>query len=198
MAYGERVAAYLEAVKIVDPRVTGVRQGLELEPDDFAIRPGFVRGVQLVARYGLSFEIAAKQHQLASVIELVRRCPETVFMLDHIGKPRFGNSSWRAWSDAIAELAGFPNICCKVSGVITEADHNAWTLDDIAPSIERVFEVFGEDRVVFGGDWPFVFLAGSYHRWVDSLDAITSGLTTGAKRKFWAENARQFYRSSTR
>jgi L-fuconolactonase len=91
-------------------------------------------------------------------------------------------------------LAAFPNVLCKVSGMVTEADHQRWTPDDLKPYVEHVLAAFGEDRVVFGGDWPVAYQAARYRRWVETLDSLTAGLSEPAKRKLWAENARRFYR----
>jgi L-fuconolactonase len=193
--YGEQVRAYLEALVAVDGPVKGVRRITQSEPDPaFCLRPDFVRGVQLLPEYGLSFDICCYHPQLPSVIELVRRCPETSFILDHIGKPNIKERLLDPWRAHIRELAALPNVVCKVSGMVTEADHERWTADDLAPYLGHVLESFGEDRVVFGGDWSVVLLASSYRRWVETLDVLTAGLAEGAKRKLWAENAKRFYR----
>jgi L-fuconolactonase len=131
---------------------------------------------------------------MANTIELVRQCPGTSFMLDHIGKPDIAGGVLDPWRQQIRELASFPNVVCKISGLVTEADHQSWTEEDLAPYIAHVLEVFGEDRVVFGGDWPVVLQASRYRRWVETLDALTAELTETARRKLWADNARRFYR----
>src|SRR5262245_5570748 len=193
--YGERVRAYLEALVAVYGPVKGVRRITQSEPDPaFCLRPDFVRGVQLLPEYGLSFDICCYHPQLPSVIELVRRCPTTSFILDHIGKPNIKERQIDPWRAHIRELAAQPNVICKVSGMVTEADHERWTANDLAPYVAHVLESFGEDRVVFGGDWSVVLLASSYRRWVEALDALTADLAEGARRKLWAENAKQFYR----
>jgi L-fuconolactonase len=92
------------------------------------------------------------------------------------------------------QLAAFPNVTCKISGVITEADPERWTVDDVRPYVEHALEVFGEDRVAFGGDWPVVLNAAPYRKWVETLETITAGSSPVAKRKLWADNARRFYR----
>jgi L-fuconolactonase len=194
MEYGEQARAYLEAVVAIGPRVKGVRQVLELQPADFCVRPGFDQAVGILAEYGLSFELAVKKHQLANATELVRRHPDVQFMLNHIGKPGILSHEREPWWSDIATIAALPNVFCKVSGAITEADFKAWTLDDIRPYVERVLEVFGEDRVVFAGDWPVVLLASTYVRWVEAAETLVAGLSADAKRKFWADNARRFYR----
>ena len=115
-------------------------------------------------------------------------------MLDHIGKPDIRNHLLDPWREQIAALAGFPNVWCKISGLVTEADHRAWTPDDLRPYVEHVLACFGEDRVLFGGDWPVVLRASPYARWVDTLDGLTAHLSPKTRRKLWAENARRFYR----
>lgn len=196
LEFGERARAFLQALVETSPLVRGVRRLLQGEADPaFCLRPDFVRGVQILPEYGLSFDICTKgDAQLASAIELVRRCPGTSFILDHIGKPDIKNHVLDPWRDQIRELAALPNVVCKVSGMVTEADPQRWTTDDLAPYVNHVLEAFEEDRVVFGGDWPVVLLASSYRRWVEALDALTAGLSPAAKRKLWAENARRFYR----
>lgn len=195
---GVRARGYLEALVATDPLIVGARYGLELLPEETGLKPGFADGLKLLAEFGLSFELGIKQHHLPSATELARRCPDTRIMLNHIAKPDMRRKKWERWWQDIAAMAELPNVWCKVSGAVTEADLDRWTVADLAPCIGRVFEVFGEDRVVFGGDWPFVRLAGGYGRWIAALDEMTAGLSTPAKRKFWAENARRFYRMKPR
>lgn len=194
LEFGEQARAYLDELVAVDRRIKGVRRLIQGESLDFALQPRFVRGVQLLAEYGLTFDICLKHPQLAGAVELVRRCPNVQFILDHIGKPDIAAGLLDPWRAQIRELASLPNVICKVSGMVTEADHARWTTDDLRPYVEHVLESFGEDRVAFGGDWPVVLLASPWRRWVDTLDALTSGLSDDAKRKLWAANARRFYR----
>jgi len=97
-----------------------------------------------------------------------------------------------------AQLASFPNVWTKISAMVTEADPNNWTANDLKPYVDHALSVFGEDRVVFGGDWPPVLLASSYARWVHTLEDLTSGMSTAARRKLFADNARKFYRLKPR
>jgi L-fuconolactonase len=195
LEYGDQVRAYLAALAAIDPRVKGVRRLVQAEPDHaFCLRPGFVRGVQILPEFGLSCDLGVASHQLASTTELVRRCPETSFILDHLGKPNVRAHQLEPWRSELAALAALPNVVCKVSGLVTEAHPQRWTVDDLAPYVAHALEVFGEDRVVFGGDWPVVLLASSYQRWVEALDALTAHLSPGARRKLWVDNARRFYR----
>lgn len=193
--YGDQVRHFLEALVAVDPRVKGVRRILQAEPDPaFCMRPRFVRGIQVLAEYDLSFDICISHQHLPSTIELVRQCPDTRFILDHCGKPAVARKEFDPWQEQLRELGACPNVYCKLSGLVTEADHARWTTDDLAPYAHHVLEVFGENRVVFGGDWPVALLASSYARWVETAEQLTAHLSTAAQRKFWAENARRFYR----
>lgn len=192
---GDCVRSYLDALQALGPRIKGVRRLLQGERDDaFALRPDFVRGVQALADYGFSFDICIVHRQLPAVIELVRRCPNINFILDHIAKPDIKGREIEPWRTHLRELATLPNVVCKVSGMVTEADPERWTTDDLRPYFEAVYAAFGEDRVMFGGDWPVVLLASSYARWVGALDELTAGLSNDARRKLWNENAKRVYR----
>jgi L-fuconolactonase len=197
LEYGERARAFLAALKELDPRIKGVRRIIQFEPDlAFCLQPDFIRGVQILPEYGFSFDICIDYRHMANTITLVRQCPNTSFILDHSGKPNIREHMLDPWREQMQELASFPNVMCKVSGLVTEADHAHWTPADLAPYVSHVLAVFGEDRVAFGGDWPVVLQASSYARWVETLDALTEHLSPQAKRKLWAENARRFYRLS--
>ena len=193
--HGEQMRGFLDALVASSPLVRGVRRLLQGEPEvDFCLRPDFVRGVQLLAEYGLSFDICIFHAQLAAATELVRRCPQTSFILDHLGKPNIKDQVLDPWREQMRALAALPNVICKVSGAVTEADHERWSSADLRPYVAHAIEVFGEERVAFGGDWPVTLLASSYRRWVETLDELTAGLSEAAKRKLWAENAKRFYR----
>jgi L-fuconolactonase len=192
---GLRARAFLDALVQISPLVKGVRRLTQGEPDPaFCLRPDFVEGVRLLASYGLSCDLCINHLQLAATAELVRRCPEVSFMLDHLGKPPVRAGELEPWRSQITELAALPNVICKVSGLITEADHQSWTQEQLAPYVAHVMDAFGEDRVAFGSDWPVVLLAADHRRWVAALEALTAGLAPVARQKLWAENARRFYR----
>ena len=195
LEYGEQARAYLAALVQISPLVRGIRRLVQQEPDnDFQLQPRFVLGMQLLAEFNLSCDLCIKHHQLPATIELVKRCPQTRFILDHIGKPNIASGELQPWREDIFALAKLPNVICKVSGMVTEADYAHWILDDLRPYFETVYEAFGEDRVAFGGDWPVCTLAASYSRWVEALESLSASLSDSAKRKLWAENARAFYR----
>jgi len=193
--YGDQMRTYLDAVVAVDPKIKGVRRLLQYEQDPgFLVQPGFVRGLQILPEYELSFDLCIAHRQLPQAIELARLCPDTQLMLDHFAKPNVKDGMFHPWAEQIKELADQPNVVAKVSGIVTDADRQHWKTADLVPYFERLAEVFGEDRLAFGSDWPVVLRASSYRRWVDTVDEMTRGFSAEARRKLWRDNARRFYR----
>jgi L-fuconolactonase len=192
---GTLLRTYLDRLAKTTPRLRGVRRLLQSESDpDFLIAPDFLTGVQMLPEYNLSFDICIRHDQLARTIDMVRASPGTAFVLDHLGKPDIRNKRFDVWRDQISELAGFSNVTCKISGLVTEANLTTWTPDDLQPFVSHALHAYGEERVLFGGDWPVVTMASSYRRWVEALEGLTDELSVDAKRKLWADNARRVYR----
>jgi L-fuconolactonase len=187
---GAVAGTYLDALKDID-KVRGVRRLIQSESEDFALR--LVEGVRLLPAYGWVFDLCLRHPQLPATIELVRACPETHFVLDHLAKPDIKAGRLDPWRAQMAELAALPNVACKISGAVTEADLANWTPADLQPFVAHAIDTFGEDRVLFGSDWPVVNLAANYRRWVDTLRELTSGLSDAARRKLWGDNARRVY-----
>jgi len=192
---GIAVREHLESLVAISPLIKGVRRNLQDEKEpDFCLRPDFIAGVRLLAEYHFSFDLCIKHWQLPGVIELVRRCPHTVFILDHLGKPGIKLQQLNSWQADLRKLAELPNVACKISGMVTEADHERWQPADLEPFVNVALEAFGEERILFGGDWPVVLLASSYRHWYETLGALTARLPVSSRRKLWAENAQRFYR----
>ena len=187
--------SYLDVLAKLGKPLKGIRRLIQSEPDpDFHVRADFLDGLRLLPKYGLSFDICIRHDQLARSIDMVRACPETAFVLDHLAKPDVKGHRLEPWRAQMAELAELPNVVCKVSGLVTEADHAHWTPAELEPYVAHVLAVFGEDRVLFGGDWPVVTMAASYRQWVTTLDQFTSNLRPIPRQKLWADNARRVYR----
>ncbi|HEX6112990.1 MAG TPA: amidohydrolase family protein [Geminicoccaceae bacterium] len=173
----------------------GIRRLLQDEPDDaFCLRAGFIEGVRLLARFGLSFDICVYQGQLANALELARRCPEVCFVLDHAGKPGIRDGVMEPWRRYITELAALPNVWCKLSGLITEADHRNWNREQLRPYIDHVIGSFGCARVMFGSDWPVAEETHRYGEWVEIVDQALAGAAEDERRKVFRDNAIAFYR----
>lgn len=178
-----------------NPLLRGIRRIIQFENDQgFCLRPDFVKGVQLLPEFNMTFDICIKgDEQFRNTLELVRRCPDVKFIADHIGKPFIKEKIMEPWAGYIRELAAMPNTWCKMSGLMNEAEWETWKSGDLKPYIEHVLDCFGAGRVMFGGDWPVCTLAGTYRRWIDTLWDAVSGLSGTDRRKLFHDNAEAFY-----
>lgn len=190
---GNCVAAFIEKLA-EESLVKGIRRLIQGESVDFCIQSNFIDGVKTLSRHGLSFDLCIYHPQLANSIRLVEQCPDVQFILDHIGKPDIKNQLFEPWKQEIKVLADFPNVHCKISGVVTEADHENWSLDNVQPYIDHVIACFGFDRVIYGSDWPVSTLATDYKRWVVTLQESVSGCSPEELRKLFHDNAVRFYK----
>ena len=191
---GEGCRGHLEELTTL-AHVKGVRRLIQSEPDlAFCLQPDFVTGVRMLADHDLSFDICIAHTQLANATRLVAQCPDVRFILDHTAKPDIKQTIVEPWATELKALAKLPNVTCKLSGMVTEADHESWTRQDLKPYIDQVIACFGFDRVVYGGDWPVVNLAGSYGRWVEALDWALTGCSADELRKLFQDNALRAYR----
>ncbi|GAC1654372.1 MAG: amidohydrolase family protein [Gemmatimonadaceae bacterium] len=175
------------------PRVKGVRQNIQGQPAGFCLQPDFVRGVREVGRRGLSFDICVTHDQLKDAVELVRQCPETRFVLDHAGKPSIGRGRRDRWNTDVARLALLPNVWCKLSGLLTEADADHRREEDLAPYALHVQECFGSGRMMYGSDWPILTLAGTYAGWFSFTQRFVERWTAAERQRFYCDNAVDFY-----
>lgn len=175
------------------PLVKGVRRLIQGKGLGYATQDAFVHGVQQVGARGLRFDICLFHPQMNDAIELVDRCPDVMFVLDHIGKPAIGDQILDPWAEQIGELARRENVWCKLSGMVTETDHEDWRLEDLRPYAERVLEVFGSGRVMFGSDWPVVTLAGTYGHWSEAARSLIDELSDDEQDQILYSNASHFY-----
>lgn len=190
---GEAAESVLEELAD-NPLVKGIRRLIQSESLEFCVQPDFIKGVQMLEKFGLSFDICIYHPQLANTVKLVQSCPGVQFILDHIGKPDIKDQRLEPWKREIKALAALPNVLCKISGLVTEADVDSWTDDDLRPYIDHVIESFGFDRVIYGSDWPVSTQATEYPRWVETLDWAVEGCSDDELRKLFHDNAVQFYR----
>jgi len=176
-----------------DPLVKGIRRVLHTQPDEVGRDPRFVENVASLADYGLSFDICVLERQLPVAINLVSHCPGVNFILDHCGVPQVKERALEPWRSDIARVAQFPNIVCKISGLVAYADPQKWTAEDLRPYIEHVIACFGWDRVMFGSDWPVCTLSASYRQWVAALCSIVQAEGKANQDKLFYENAVRVY-----
>ena len=191
---GAAIAAHLEQLAAW-PLVRGVRRLLQGERDpEFCLHSDFVDGVKRLAAFQFTFDICIRHEQLPAVTELVRRAPEIQFILDHCGKPPVRTGKIEPWATTLRALAALPNVCCKISGLATEADWKDWRTGDLKPYVDTVLESFGFDRVLFGGDWPVCTLATTYQRWLETVWELTSSASAAHRAKIFQTNAERIYR----
>lgn len=176
------------------PKFRGVRHVVQEEPDvNFMLGAEFQRGIATLHHFGLTYDLLIFPKQLPAAIELVRKFPVQQFVLDHIAKPDIKAGTLSPWREQIRELAKASNVFCKVSGMVTEADQAHWKAADFTPYLDVVFEAFGEDRVMFGSDWPVCLLAGEYARVFGLVNDYTAQFSAAAREKFFGGNATHFY-----
>ena len=160
------------------PRLIGVRHVVQAEPDGFLGSDAFRRGILRLDRYGLTYDILVYARQLPQVVEFVRAFPDQKFVLDHLAKPDVKGAGLAGWRPQIEALAAFPQVWCKLSGLVTEADWGSWTAEQLRPYIETALECFGPDRLMIGSDWPVCTLASPYSRTMAIVEDAIGGLSS--------------------
>ena len=172
----------------------GVRHVIQGEPDpEFILRKDFNRGISLLKKYSLVYDILIVERQLPNTIRFVDQHPNQVFVLDHIAKPLIGRKVLSPWKENIMELAKRENVNCKISGMVTEADYQEWTPSQLHPYFEVILEAFGPARLLFGSDWPVCLVATSYKNWMELLLKSISQLSESEKAKIMGGNAVRIY-----
>ncbi len=147
----------------LDGPLVGIRHQVQDEPDpDWLARPDVRDGLRAVAAAGLVYDLLVTPRELAVAAATVRALPEVRFVLDHGAKPAIADGGWQPWADLVTELAALPNVTCKLSGLVTEADWAGWQPRDVLPYARHLLAAFGPERLLFGSDWPVCTLAGQY------------------------------------
>lgn len=147
----------------------GIRHQVQGEPDpEWLLRPDVRRGLAAVAEAGLVYDLVVLPHQLPACTRAAASLPQLTFVLDHLGKPDIASGALEPWATDVRALAAHPNTVCKLSGMVTEADHTTWTVDDLRPYADVVLEAFCPDRLMFGSDWPVCGLAATYGEVLDT------------------------------
>ena len=171
----------------------GVRHIVQAEPTGFLLKKNFQNGIKLLEKYNLTYDILVYHNQLEEVVEFVQHFPNQKFVLDHIGKPSIKTGEIDRWKSQIEVLAIFPNVYCKVSGLITETTFNNWNYTDFVPYLDVVFNSFGVDRVLFGSDWPVCLLSGNYAKILTIIERYIANFSANEKELVMGKNALNFY-----
>jgi L-fuconolactonase len=177
------------------PYIKGLRQVLHggSTPAGYCLDERFVKGIRLLGELGLSFDLCMRPGELPDAAKLIDACPDTRFILDHCGNANVQAKDRTQWKKDIAEVAKRKSVVCKVSGIVASAAPGKWKADDLAPIVEHTLEVFGPDRVMFGGDWPVCTLAATFAQWVTALKEIVRGRKEEEQRKLFHDNAVRVY-----
>ncbi len=178
-----------------DPRFVGVRHVVQDEPDNnFLLQPKFVRGIAELQFFDLAYDLLIYPHQVPAAIQLVRKFPRQRFVLDHIAKPHIKRKERWPWAGHIRELAQFPHVFCKVSGMVTEADWSHWKKADFTPYLDVIFEAFTPRRIMYGSDWPVCLLSAKYQRVHDLVVSYCQKLSRVEQDRVFGGTAVEFYR----
>jgi L-fuconolactonase len=179
-------------------KLCGFRHIVQSEPDNrFLLRDDFMNGISHLKGFGFTYDILVYPKQLSAAIELVSKFPEQRFIIDHLAKPEIRTRNSASWSANIKEIAKAPNVSCKLSGMVTEADWNHWKPQDFKPYLDIVFEAFGAERLMFGSDWPVCLLAASYQQVLKIIEEYLKGQSASVKERIFGGNAVRFYRLKT-
>lgn len=174
----------------------GVRPMLQDIPDDkWILRPQVLASLRIIAEADFPFEFLTYPRHLPFVLHVLESIPALRAVIDHISKPEIRTGKLEPWKSLIADISRYKNVYCKLSGMITEADHKHWSADSLRPYVEHVMECFGHDRVMFGSDWPVCLLAGSYSQVIATLKELLSPvLNEDVEQRIFGANAARFYR----
>lgn len=171
----------------------GIRHIVQSEPDDFMLKKDFQNGISVLKQFNLTYDILIYPRQLISAIELVNHFPDQHFVIDHIAKPSIKEQKIESWKSGIMELALAPNVFCKISGLVTEADRKYWEPEDFTSYLDVIFDVFSIDRLMVGSDWPVCLLAAGYKQVMVIIEDYTRNFNKEDVAKVFGGNAIRFY-----
>lgn len=175
-------------------KLLGFRHIVQSEPDDrFMLRQDFLMGIRQLQQFEFTYDILIYPHQLPAAIELVERIPQQHFVLDHVAKPLIRSGKISPWAEQIRFLAANPNVYCKLSGLITEADWRRWRQTDFTPYLDVIFDAFGTDRLMFGSDWPVCLLVADYSDVKQLIAGYMHDFSSEQRNKIFGGNAEKFY-----
>ena len=174
--------------------LVGIRDIAQGHADpNYLLRSTVVDNVKDLGKKGLTYDLLTKTRELPAAIELVRSAPDVQFVMDHISKPFVASGEMEPWSTLMHELASLPNVVCKVSGMVTEANWNNWHSDEFRPFVDFLLDEFGPKRLMFGSDWPVCTLASTYDQVVKLAEEVTSSLSADENEDFWSKTAIRIY-----
>lgn len=179
------------------PKLKGIRHVIQDEPDEqFMLDPAFLRGVKMLPQFGLTYDLLIYERHLPTALQFVSYLGDVPIVVDHIAKPDIAKQELEPWRENILSLAQNPQVYCKLSGMVTEADWRHWDYDHLAPYLDTVLNAFGTDRLMIGSDWPVCRLAARYDQVLDIVERCLSGLSGAEREQVYYKNALNFYQLS--
>ena len=176
------------------PKFSGIRHVTQDEPDnDFIIRPDILRGLQVLEKHQVPFDLLFYVNHVHHAATVAAAVPELPLVIDHLSKPEIKARRLDNWQNHFRRAAEFPNVYCKLSGMITEANWQHWTIDDLKPYVDIALEAFGPDRCMFGSDWPVCELAGTYAEVYQGLRELLEPLSDHEQQLIFGGTATRFY-----
>jgi L-fucono-1,5-lactonase len=189
----EQVVAQLEQLA-ENPKFRGVRHVVHDEPDDkFMLRATFLNGLRQLKKFGLTYDLLLFPRHLPIACDVVKQFPEQRFVLDHIAKPPIRMRNKEPWASDVKRLAEFPNVFCKVSGLVTEVEWGSWNAQDFEPYLDIVLSAFGPHRLMIGSDWPVCTLAAEYRSVINLKADYIARLSSDEQHTIWEKNPSEFY-----
>jgi len=180
---------------IDNPGFVGIRHITQDEPDDdFIVRPEILRGLKVLQKHSVPFDLLFYTQHLRHAVRLARELPDLPMVIDHLSKPHIREGLTGEWREDLCRAAAAPNLFCKLSGMITEADWQNWSPADLKPYVDTALEAFGAERCMFGSDWPVCELAGSYEQVHATLADTLGPLSDSENGEIFGGTARRFYR----
>lgn len=173
--------------------IKGWRHIVQGEPVGFMEGNSFRNGISLLQQFGFTYDILIFDHQLKDALNIIEQFPTQKFVIDHCAKPGVASGNIAEWKSMVHQLAKFPRVYCKLSGLMTEANWNAWDKNDFYPYFDVIFEVFGTNRIMYGSDWPVMLVSGAYEQWRDLVEGYMSDFSYDEKNAVMGGNTSGFY-----
>jgi L-fuconolactonase len=175
-------------------KIKGFRHVIHDEPDiNFMLRPAFLNGIKALQSFGFTYDILIYYYHLPNALKFIANFPDQFFVIDHMAKPRIGKKEVTIWKNLLSPLAAFPNVYCKISGMVTEAIWHQWNRSDFAPYLNTVINLFGTKRILYGSDWPVCTLSASYSDMYNIVKNYFADFSTEDQDNFFGMNAKRFY-----
>ncbi len=179
------------------PKLRGLRHVLQAEAEEYFEDANFHRGLDLLRSYGLVYDLLIVERQMSAALRLVDRHPDQIIVVDHLAKPRIAAQELQPWATHLHQLARREHVVCKLSGLVTEADYQQWTVAQLKPFVEVALDAFGPSRLLFGSDWPVCTVACGYSRWCEIAEEMLCACTTAERDAIFGLNAQRVYGPST-